>query len=414
MVGRRLMKATVTALAVWLVATPSAVLAQEVITFWHSGTNVQTQTWLRENIFPEFERKHNVIVDDLAIGWGAQREEKLAVAFAAGVGPDIIVGSGNTPWAISLEEYVNQWEDRHQIPPAMWLNQRDVNGVVRGVPYVGAPRGFGYSRRVASEVGLPAESPPQSWEDLLEWARRLTQIDPNGAVVRSGFETEWNPPQVGSEFDWFLQQNGGSVASEDWRASTILGDAGLEALEIMKELYQLGRGPGVTQPVSQGAFPQGRVGIARVVVQTFAAWKELNGDIEDLAVYSPRRSPAHAPVTLTFVDGFVITEQSRNPDLAWELIKVLLSPEVQHAYAKYNNYGPVRQDVALSGEPHVEQFAPLYRIAEFSRPPGFFPGRSQAAPILVQALRGEVAPMNALLQMHEAQQREIDRFWEEQ
>lgn len=96
MLGRRVAGMAAAVVVAWLVTTSSDVSAQDVITFWHSGTNVQTQAWLRENIFPEFEKKHNVVIEDLAIGWGTQREEKLAVAFAAGVGPDIIVGSGNT------------------------------------------------------------------------------------------------------------------------------------------------------------------------------------------------------------------------------------------------------------------------------------------------------------------------------
>ena len=381
--------------------------------FWHSGLQPELIDWLKQEVFPAFEREHGVTIEELALGWGAPREEKLAVAFAAGVGPDIIVGSGNANHTIPLDAYFERWAEKASIVPAFLIPMRDVQGVLKAIPHEAEVRGFAYSKQIAFESGLDADSPPASWDELLAWARQMTRIE-GDQVTRSGFETVWGTPFVGSEFDWFLQQAGGSVASPDMRESTILSEAGLAAIEVMKELYEIGHPPHAASSINESMLASGGAAIARGGPWVIDPWLEAHGSLDGLGVFAPRMSPETRPVAITFVNGFAITDQAKNPDLAWKLIERLLSFDAQDALAKYNFRLATRTDVGVQfGVPHIDLFAPWYRIAEFAAPPGFFPGRSDAARALLEALRGERPPNDALRLMHVAQQVAIDHFWEQ-
>lgn len=398
-----------------LLASFSAIAAaQRTLVFWHSGIELDAVDWLRQEIFPRFEDEHHVIIEDAAIGWGAGREEKLLVAYAAGLSPDVFVGNGTTQNVIPLDHYFERWAERDVIVPGFLDPMRDPNGVLRAIPHLAEVRGFAYSKYIAEEVGLEAEVPPNSWDELQEWARRMTRID-GDTVTRSGFETIWRAPFVGSEYDWFLLQAGGTVSSLDMRTATIRSDAGLQALRVLRDLYQIGHPPHASSQITEGDFADGRVGIARGGSWVLGPWEEVhNGDVSGLGIFAPRMDSDHDPVAITFVNGYVISDQSTDPDLAWLLIETLMSSEVQLAFAKYNDRLSVRQDVGtMVTDESVRRYLPWYRIAEHGATPGFFPGRGAAAGYIRQVLFSEMAPETALIMMQDAQQNAIDAFWEE-
>src|SRR5690554_2801065 len=93
--------------AVIAIATP--VGARQTLVFWRSGIQPETVEWLRSELFPEFEERLDVVIEDLAIGWGGPRSEKLTVAFAAGVAPAVIVGNGGQTNVIPLDRYFESW-----------------------------------------------------------------------------------------------------------------------------------------------------------------------------------------------------------------------------------------------------------------------------------------------------------------
>src|SRR5690606_23782493 len=114
-----------------------------------SGIQPETVEWLRSEFFPEFEERHDVVIEDLAIGWGGPRSEKLTVAFAAGVAPDVIVGNGGQTNVIPLDRYFESWSESSAIVPVFLEPMRDTDGVLRAIPHEAEVRGLAYSKEIA-------------------------------------------------------------------------------------------------------------------------------------------------------------------------------------------------------------------------------------------------------------------------
>ncbi|HEX6971457.1 MAG TPA: sugar ABC transporter substrate-binding protein [Limnochordia bacterium] len=386
--------------------------AAETITFWSSGYSQEMQDWLRKEAFPSFEAAHSIRIDHSEIGWGAAREEKLVVAHAAGVGPDVYVNPGYE-FGLPLDQFIARWPDRTQIDPALWEAVRDRrSGVIYRVPQLADFRGIAYHQRLFAEAGLEPQ-PPQSWDDMLQAARKLTRTQ-EGEVLQSGFETVWGAPYVGSEYDWFLQQTGTQLVSADLRTSQIDSEEGLEALRFMVELFRTSHPPGMAA-LSEADFAQGKVGMARGGPWVLRGIEEnIPDDVGYIDVFAPQRSPAGPPIAMAFVNGLGISKQSTQPALAWAFIDFMLSDPIQAGLAPLTNQLVIRRSVATNMElAPIRAYAPWYRIMSFASIPGLFPGRSQAAPFLVDALHGRRSPEEAIRLMDDAAQVALDRYWSE-
>lgn len=171
-------------------------------------------------LIADFEKKNPEIkinYDDAAIG--EPMETKLNTLFAAGAGPDII-GHGILSVAKRVElkhylpitEYYEKWEGKDDIMPSVLANGT-YREEVYGLAYSTTPYVFAYRKDLFKEAGLDPEKPPQTWEELKEYAKKLT-VSNNGAITRAGFAF---PMAAGNfvEFDVFTFGNGGSYYDKD-------------------------------------------------------------------------------------------------------------------------------------------------------------------------------------------------------
>lgn len=380
--------------------------------FWSSGYSLDMQEWAKTEVFPKFEKAHNVTIEYSEIGWGAGREEKLLTALAANIMPDVFMNA-NWQYGIALDSLIAKWSDARMIDPALWKAVRDRRyKETYYVPQVVEVRGFAYNKRLFLEAGLEPQ-PPQSWDELLVVAKRLTKLQ-GSKVEQSGFETVWSAPFVGSEFDWFLQQAGKQVTADDLMTSTIRSPEGLDALKMLVGLY------GITHPagyaaLSEGAFPAGKVAITRGHQSALVNMLSSNpDDAKNVDVYAPRRYPDGKGAAIAFTNGLGISKQAKDVSLAWEFIKFMLNTEIQTSMAPVTNTLVVRRDVATNTRMEaIRKFLPWYNIMQNVTIPGFFQGRSDAATHLVEALQGKRSPENALEMMHQAQQVALDKFWQD-
>ena len=61
--------------------------------------------------------------------------------------------------------------------------------------------------------------------------------------------------------------------------------------------------------------------------------------IDDVEFFTPRKTPTSRPVAELYINGLAISSQAKDPQLAWEFVKFLISPENMHAYNRL--YGSV-------------------------------------------------------------------------
>jgi ABC-type glycerol-3-phosphate transport system substrate-binding protein len=162
--------------------------------------------------------------------------EKLNVRFQAGDSPDII-GQGIMSVAARAEsgqyqpidKYFANWEGKDDIMPSMLANGT-YKGQVYGLAYAATPYIFAYRKDMFEAAGLDPEAPPTTWEQLAEYARKLTVVE-NGEITTAGFVF----PIMGGnlvEYDTFVFGTGGRFLDEELNP-TLNTQAGLKAFEFL-------------------------------------------------------------------------------------------------------------------------------------------------------------------------------------
>lgn len=241
---------------------------------------------------------------------------------AAGEMPDVHTGGpGTFRFAEPITRFVAGWDDINDFLPAA-VQDGQYQGEQMSIPFRVAFRHYFYRSDVFEEAGLDGDNPPADWSGLLETSRRLVQYQ-GDTIVRY--------PLLGSSpFMWlaFYFQAGGAPGDIDigWPE----WDPALRALEYMAELYEtaypFGGPPGFSSN-NTGRFINGELGIV---------WYNNVGDLTPVfegvvdhgviralpALQGPERKTVSMLLT-----GLMMGRGTKNPELAWELIKFLVEPE---------------------------------------------------------------------------------------
>lgn len=249
---------------------------------------------------------------------------------------------------------------------ACWEEARYGPGATRAVfaiPNSTDDRALYYNEDLLERAGLVDSTgharPPLTWDELRQWAVRLTERDANGNMVRLGFA-----PNYGNSWLYiYAWLNGGEFISADGRTCTLADPKVVEALEYMVGIYDaLG---GVEQvDAFQSAFQAGEFDpflTGKVAMKIDGNWV-----LSTIADYAPGlrfgSAPAPAPPgheSVTWSGGFswAIPVGARHPEAAFELIRFLNTDRVwqlrHQVAARY---------AASRGRSYVPQMAPLPHI----------------------------------------------------
>lgn len=233
--------AVLLALLMFLTCFTAALAEGEItLTFQRIGNDEPERNyWL--SVIEAFEAANpgiKIAYDDAAIG--SDMDTKLNSLFDAGIGPDII-GHGILSVASRVEqgqysaidEYFESWEGKDDLLPSVLANGT-YNGHVYGLGYSVTPYVFAYRKDLFTAAGLDPEKAPETWEELAEYARKLTVKNDAGEITQSGF---CFPSSGGNmvEYDVFVFGNGGYFMDENGEPA--LGtDKQIEAFEFLAGL----------------------------------------------------------------------------------------------------------------------------------------------------------------------------------
>lgn len=177
-----------------------------------------------------------------APGYETQDLTKLVAAISAGAAPDVAVL--NAPFIMEvaarhvlepLNEYIDETGfDMNQFYQYT-IDEMTFEDKIWGIPTGVDTRYLYYNKKHFEAAGLDPEKPPTTWDELLEYAEKLTITDDKGGLEQIGFI-----PNFGNSWLYlYLLQNGGQMVSEDGLTSTLNTPEVVEALEFMVEGYDL-------------------------------------------------------------------------------------------------------------------------------------------------------------------------------
>lgn len=171
---------------------------------------------------------------------------KVNVAYASGAYPDLIytpIGELMT-WAAKgqiepLDSYLDEYKMRDRMIPNV-MDLTAYKGSVYGIGVRSEPRVLMYRKDMFEAAGLDPEKPPKTWEELSDYAQKLTMRESNGTYKQVGFDLYSQGAQ--SPFVWqaFVEQNGGTIFDVDTDTLTVNNPQAIEALQFFIDLYAKG------------------------------------------------------------------------------------------------------------------------------------------------------------------------------
>ncbi|BAS28025.1 ABC transporter substrate-binding protein [Limnochorda pilosa] len=375
MSGRRV--SILLVLALFLMGSTS--VAAEPLTVWVGGHIVeQERTWAE--IIAGFEEETGIDVEYRLIGFEVYYDN-LVTAFSAGTPPDVTFADlgGWVPtfasrgWLEPLDDRLAASEVTDQIWPNLWPTV-EYEGNRYGLPWYTDDRLLLYNTKMFEEAGLDPNKPPQTWEELLEYAKILT----NPARGTYGYGVSGLKSEVTTlGYMIFLLGNGGKLLTDDYQHVAFNNEAGIEALQFYTDLFTKYRvSPPGTLSYGEDDYrtmmAQGRLAMAIGGPWSFPLIELANPEIKGnyrVAMHPYNTEPA------SVFGGWasVVSSQSTQKDAAWKFIEYITSYETWREWMRrHGGPMPARMDVAedapeLSGS-NWQVVLDVFPVAAF-RPP---------------------------------------------
>ena len=175
-----------------------------------------------------------------------------------------------------------------------------------------------YNTKMFKDAKIDPPKADWTWDDFLATAKKLTTG--SGADQVYGFGIPFF--NFGLHPWWFT--NGTSLLNADWSESNLADPKMLEAVQFVHDLVHVHKvSPAVEGTDTANLFTAGKLamsGWGHWPIQGFIANNFSDFDVQ----YWPRK---RAATSVFGVGGWGISKESKNKDLAWELIKELTSKE---------------------------------------------------------------------------------------
>lgn len=356
----------------------STLISAQTIRIWSFNPSAGSAALkvIRNEIIPEFEEKHpGVEVKWQGVPYDGYRE-KLLTAAAGKDMPDIFLDGSTMSGlfiskglAVPITKYIKGWDIWEDFMETA-RDHATYEGEIYGVPTrmkINPPL---YNIEALKSAGLDIDNLPTTWDGLLDWGKKLLKIEDN-RVVFQGISSLETPSTRVRVFDLLLQQNGGSLLTEDLSAPAFNSEKGLETLNFFIDLYKITNPIGVA-PLTEQITTNYAVGLQGI--SSFDSYNTINKclltgqtDIfEKTKVGDPFKGPASDGKALLIMDGDMtfLSSSSQNPELAIEFIKFFFEPENHLKYVKANKILPL--EMSLMNSDYVLN-TPLYKeMMEYS------------------------------------------------
>lgn len=303
-----------------------------------------------KQVVAQFEKDHDVSVSWQKFQW-PDLQTKLQTDFAAGTTADLVEqpgGSATVGLAVSgdvraLDDYIAKdgkalgYPDDWQAAAVdSWRHE----GKIYGIQMALTCNLLFYNKQLLSQAGIT--TPPDDWDDFLAAAKALTMGDVYGFAPNQDY-TYSHP--------WLLQ-NGVRYFNPDGKALLTPDAAALEALQFQADLVHKHKVSPVPTASNDYSGPQKLFSAKRAAMIITGPWdlkpiREGSPDIE-LGLALPLQKTARA--TNLAGAGFFIPAKSSKPDLAWDLLKRIVSLETQLKVSKEAGLTAPRKSWAESAE----------------------------------------------------------------
>lgn len=307
------------------------------LTYWtHWGQNPIFNQWyvdVAEEVADEVPGLAGVELVDIAYeGYLA----KYRTAFNTGAGaPDFFNGMAHN-WFQVADPMPAEFVEKVEASIPEFLHGVCVWDDVRyGVPVEGGNFMMMYINTDMFEAaGLDPDDPPETFAELLDYAKQLTEYNDAGVVTRAGYGIRYEGHPLGIADKWlpFLHAFNGRLVAEDWSTADgyVNSPEAIQALEYYDTLVNEEKVSSLQLGNPDSAFGQG---LAAIVFREswYAGWLQQNAPSINYKVYA---LPDNVGPGALFPWCNMVYKNSPHTEVAWDFMEAIWTPEYdleQHA-----------------------------------------------------------------------------------
>lgn len=302
---------------------------QITLSFLRAGTSENVQK-VYEELIDAYEKEHpNIKIEYEQVGFGEELETKLNTMYASGMAPDIVRAPISTiaerasrGQYANLDSYIDKWEEKENILPAAY-DVASYNGHKYGIAVNIESSFLFYRKDMFEEAGLDPRKAPSTWEELLEYARKLTVRD-GDSVTRAGFAI---PTSAGhSTIIPFARQNGAELVDLEKDIPTFNDEKTIEALDYLSQFGKENLLIPFINNKDDNPFDTGKAAMKYGDINSYISLQEKGVDwLEEVAF-----APGVGKEQISSFGGCQImfmSEEGQYKEEAWDFIQYLFEDE---------------------------------------------------------------------------------------
>lgn len=252
------------------------------------------------------------------------------------------------------EKYLAQWDQAS-------LEVCKYKGKIYCLPDDNNPMVLMYNKEIFKEAGLDPAKPPATWEQFLDYGKKLTRGDRYGVGIigarQEGIFMRFNPWPWGA---------GGDYLTPDEKRSALDTPEFLEGFKFYVELFTKHKvvPPGVVEQGAQEVRTQLAHGKVAMIITLPAApgiVQAINPKINVREVMALAPVPlGKKKLTSTWFSSRVISSSTKNPEAAWKVYRTWYDNESQMRNFRIAGVLSTRLDVKNSPEVKNDKFAQVF------------------------------------------------------
>ncbi len=341
-------------------AAPAVITRDTELLVWLNDHGPDVQQWIQNELLPKFKQEQPRITVNIKWENWSGVAERLNAVFAAGSAPDVFTGGAEWVGSLAIKKqslditsYVKSWGQAGDFTESS-MAATMMGGKHYGVPVLSDARTLVYRKDLFRAAGLNPEKGPSTWEELLDWGRRLTRTEGNAITVAGyGMTTNW------SSWCAYMYQAGGDYVNPQGTKATVDTPAGLDWATFIWDVYHKFK---LVEPKGPpGSFENGAQAMTESGPGVGLAMQRA-GVLEHLGIPDPTRRKQQK--TSVFTNWLTISTQTRNPDAAWKFIEFYTRAEHLETFHRLRGTIPPRK--SLQQQPYVKDNPVFRRFAEIA------------------------------------------------
>jgi len=293
------------------------------------------------------------------------------------------------------------------------VSSMKVDGEYWGLPTAVRSLALFYNNDLFKEAGL--SGPPQTLDEMVEYAKKLTKTDANGDYLQIGFGVDTDGQDHHFWREVLVRHFGGQPYSDDGQKVTYNTAAGAQALKYLTDFEKTHKtGSNGFMNRGQDAFAAGKAGMVldgSFRISKFNKTEGLNFSISELPGHNGKRYNFSS----FWANAISSKAKGEKKEAAAKFLKYLTSDEAMQVWLDTVGELPAKPSVALvDANKQHPQYGPFIRGLDYATATTFISEKPQRQSLIDSydmVVLKDMSPEDALAKVSKKEQELLDDFF---